>query len=137
MIEIKKITAKNTWPLRHAVMWPDKPIHYIQLPKDQEGIHFGLYADHQLCSVISLFIDGNEAQFRKFATVVAEQGKGYGSQLLHYLMQEAKHQQVQRVWCNARKDKIGFYHRFGLEETEKEFDKGGIRYVVMEKKETT
>lgn len=34
--------------------------------------------------------DDERAQFRKFATLQQEQGKGYGSQMLNYTIQEEK-----------------------------------------------
>lgn len=65
--------------LRHEVMWPDEDFDYIKLKDDDAGIHFGLFKENMLISVVSLFVDKDEAQFRKFATLKSEQGKGYGS----------------------------------------------------------
>ncbi|MGY8913700.1 MAG: GNAT family N-acetyltransferase [Flavobacteriales bacterium] len=132
-IRIKSISAPSTWPLRHAVMWPDKPMDYIKLPQDQLGSHFGLFLDKELVTVASLFIIDSKAQFRKLATKTSEQGKGYGSQMLLHLLKEAQRIGVERIWCNARQDKTSFYHKFGLTETPTTFTKGNINYVVMEK----
>lgn len=92
------------------------------------------FEEDQLTSVISLFIEHDEIQFRKFATVKKEQGKGYGSKLLHHVINQAMQMGVKRIWCSARQDKLSFYKKFGLEETNGVFDKGGIRYIVMEKR---
>ena len=83
-IEIREIKAEDTWPMRHKVMWPDQPLDYVILPQDEEGLHYGLFKEDKLISVISLFINQEEAQFRKFATATEAQGKGYGSALLHH-----------------------------------------------------
>lgn len=131
-ITIHPILPSQTWPLRHKVMWPDKPIDYVKLPEDEQGLHFGLFVENQLVSVISLFITGTEAQFRKFATDTAEQGKGYGTQLLAHLIKEAQMAGVKRLWCNARMDKVAYYERFGMQKTKQTFGKGGIDYVIME-----
>ncbi|GAA4842421.1 GNAT family N-acetyltransferase [Algivirga pacifica] len=131
-MEIKKLNSKATWPLRHKVMWPNKPIEYVQLPNDQEGLHLGLFIEEKLVSVISVFVENGEAQFRKFATDMEEQGKGYGTKLLTYLLDYLKQEGVKKVWCNARVEKAFFYNRFGLKETEQRFSKGGIDYVIME-----
>lgn len=133
LLEIKKIEAFETWDLRHRVMWADKPLDYVKLPNDSEGIHFGLFKNDKLASVVSLFINNQEAQFRKLATEISEQGQGYASKLLMYLMQEAEKQQVTKVWCNARVDKTKFYKKFGMYQTDTLFTKGGIDYVIMEK----
>lgn len=78
-IIIKEIVAKETWVLRHRVMWPDENIAYVKLPEDNKGTHYGLFKDSELISVISVFFHNGEAQFRKFATETKEQGFGYGS----------------------------------------------------------
>jgi GNAT superfamily N-acetyltransferase len=130
---ITKIDKEEAWALRHRVMWPDKAFDYIKLEDDHLGIHFGLFKENILISVISLFINNEECQFRKFATLQSEQGKGYGSNLLDYVLREAKDYGVKRIWCNARKNKLGFYKKFGLQETNNSFIKGGKTYVIMEK----
>ncbi|SES65280.1 Acetyltransferase (GNAT) domain-containing protein [Natronincola peptidivorans] len=130
---IKRIEKEETWPLRHKVLWPNKGIEHIKLKDDDNGIHFGLFYEGNLISVISLFIDQDRGQFRKFATHHEEQGKGYGSKLLLHLIEEAKKLGVKVVWCNARKDKCDYYKKFGLAETEKVFSKDGTQYIIMEK----
>lgn len=130
---ITRIDKEQAWEVRHRVMWPDKDFDYIKLEDDDVGIHFGLFKDDSLKSVVSLFIKNEEAQFRKFATLQMEQGKGYGSTLLDYVLKEAKNLDLKRIWCNARKNKIDFYKKFGLQETNFSFTKGGKDYVIMEK----
>ncbi|GAB3811600.1 GNAT family N-acetyltransferase [Pontibacter rugosus] len=122
---IKEIKAEDTWKLRRKVMWPDKEIRYVQLPDDQKGTHFGLYLNNELVAVISLFIEGRRGQFRKFATLPASQGKGYGSLLLRHLIAQAAAKGVEVIWCNARQEKSTFYNRFGLKETNQRFARGG------------
>lgn len=114
-------------------MWPAEPLDYVKLPNDDIGIHYGLFVAGKLISVISLFVDGDEAQFRKFATITSEQGKGLGTRLLSHLMEKAELLEIKKLWCNARLDKTSFYHKFGLKETAHSFVKNGQSYVVMEK----
>lgn len=132
-MEIKKIAAKDTWDVRHRVMWPNENIAYVQLPEDDEGIHYGLFKDSELISVISVFFRDGEAQFRKFATDKNEQGRGYGSALLSYLMEEIRQKDVTKVWCNARSEKTLFYQKFGMEIRGEKYYRGSIEYVKMEK----
>lgn len=131
--EIAEITAAETLRIRHEVMWPDRTIDYVKLPYDNQGQHFGLFINGQLISVISLFIENQQAQFRKFATLNVHQGKGFGSQLLQHVFFLAEQQQFKRIWCNARTDKSSYYAKFGMKETDNTFKKGGIDYVIMEK----
>ena len=130
---ITKVDKEAAWELRHKVMWPDKDLDYIKLEDDDLGTHFGLFKEDILISVISLFISNEEGQFRKFATLQQEQGKGFGSMLLDYVIKEAKNRGVKRLWCNARENKVNFYKKFGLQESNYRFTKGDKSYVIMEK----
>jgi GNAT superfamily N-acetyltransferase len=132
-MNIREISAADTWDTRHEVMWPDKPFDYVQLAEDEQGRHFGVYEGDRIVSVISLFIDGDQAQFRKFATQTDVQGKGYGTALLNYLVDEAGASAIRRLWCNARTSKAAFYEKAGFRKTDKAFKKDGMDYVVMER----
>ncbi|MFB5761867.1 GNAT family N-acetyltransferase [Paenibacillus medicaginis] len=131
-MDIRSIDKESAWRIRHEVMWPDRELAYVQLKDDDMGRHYGLFVGERLVSVVTLFIDQEEAQFRKFATLETEQGKGYGSRLLRHVMEEAKQAGGKRIWCNARREKAAFYRRFGLQETGRMFVKGGKEYVIME-----
>ena len=131
MLEIKQIRPSETWEIRHRVMWANKPFDDIKLPNDDTGLHFGLFRDDVLLSVISLFIENDTAQFRKFATETAEQGKGYGAKLLTHLMEESIRRNVKTLWCNARTSSVGFYEKFGFEVVSESWVKDGIEYVKM------
>ncbi|HHU20417.1 MAG TPA: GNAT family N-acetyltransferase [Bacilli bacterium] len=134
---IKEITQEQAWQIRHNVMWPEKPFDYIKVDGDDRAIHYGLFIETKLISVISLFINNEEAQFRKFATITTEQNKGYGSTLLRHTLIQAKLAGVQRIWCNARTNKSAFYQKFGLQATDQSFSKGGKEYLIMEKQLST
>ncbi|WP_378956519.1 GNAT family N-acetyltransferase [Pelosinus sp. sgz500959] len=132
-MEIKKISMEETWNLRQKVMWPTKSIDYVKLKDDDRGIHYGGFIENRLISVISLFLHDKEAQFRKFATCIVMQNRGYGTQLLEYMLAEANHMGVNRIWCHARMDKVSFYQRFGLEKIGDSFERDGKQYVLMSK----
>jgi predicted GNAT family N-acyltransferase len=130
---ITEISAEKTWDLRHRVMWPNKPLDYVKLPNDNEGIHYGLWKNKKLVSVVSLFIKNEDIQFRKLATEIPEQGNGYATKLLLHVMLLASNKKISRIWCNARTDKIKFYKKFGMKETNHKFSKENIDYVIVEK----
>lgn len=132
-MDVRRIAPEDTWPLRHRVMWPNQLPDFVKVTEDHWGLHYGLFVQNQLVSVVSLFIKDGEAQFRKFATEVAEQGKGYGSYLLGYVLNEASTQGAIRIWCNARTEKASYYERFGLTKTNHTYVKEGIEFVVMER----
>lgn len=114
-------------------MYPDKPFDFVKLPNDFDGLHFGLYRDHQLTGVVSLFQESDSYQFRKLAVLPEWQRLGYGSALLNYVTDFCKIQVAEKLWCNARVDAKAFYAKFGFAETEISFTKNGIDFVVMEK----
>ena len=129
---IRPVTSAQTYALRHAVLWPDKPLAYVQLSDDEAGQHFGAFEEERLVAIISLFVraDGT-ARFRKFATSPAWQGRGIGSALLRYTMAAATAQGAHSLWCDARQHTLAFYERFGLLPEGAIFYKGPIAYVRL------
>ena len=130
-MDIRQIQPEDTYDIRHKVLWAHKPKDFVKVDEDTEGVHFGLFEDNQLLSVVSLFYKNDEVQFRKFATLTAFQGRGYGTQLLKYIFQLIENQGIKKVWCNARSHKSAFYTKFGMKETDVRFMKEGLEYVVM------
>lgn len=133
MSEIEQIAPIVTRRLRQDVLYPNQPIDSILLEEDDTGIHFGLYEENKLIAVVSLFIRGQEAQFRKFATDTNYQNRGYGSKLLQYIIHYANTEGVQKIWCNARTSAVLFYKKHGLTTSGESFVKGEIEYIKMEK----
>lgn len=118
--------------IRNQVMYPEKDVNYVKLANDKEGIHMGYFIDEKPVSVFSIFLENNKIQFRKFATLIEYQRKGYGSKLIEWLLKYASDMQFESVWCNSRYDKRNFYKSFGFKETNKIFERDGIKYVILE-----
>ncbi len=133
MLKIKKIQASETWELRHQVMAPNRPFNSIKLAKDEMGLHFGLFYEEKLISVISLFVEKDNAQFRKFATEISEQGKGYGSILLNHIIEESIKNNVKNLWCNARMTALGFYQKFDFKAVSETWMENEIEYIKMQR----
>jgi GNAT superfamily N-acetyltransferase len=131
-VVIQPIEPSQTYALRHAVLWPDKPLAYVQLPDDATGQHYGAFVAEELVAVISLFVgtDG-VARFRKFATAPAWQGRGVGTALLQHVIAVARAQGASALWCDARQNTLPFYQRFGLVPEGEVFYKGDIPYVRL------
>jgi ribosomal protein S18 acetylase RimI-like enzyme len=113
-------------------MWPDKPIEFVQLEEDNKGLHFGVFDQEKLVSIVSCFVDNQEMQFRKLATLKEYQGKGIASELLNFIFEIAKKQNLSKIWCNARSNKKSFYEKFGMTDTHKTFSKEGQEFTIME-----
>ena len=131
-VTIQPIEPAQTYALRHAVLWPAKPLAYVQLPDDEAGQHFGAFVGGALVAVISLFIGADgEARFRKFATDPAWQGRGVGSALLRHVVGVAQAQGASQLWCDARQNTLPFYQRFGLIPEGAVFFKSEVPYVRL------
>ncbi|MVM32619.1 GNAT family N-acetyltransferase [Spirosoma sp. HMF4905] len=129
MISIRAITPDQTYPLRHSVLWPDKPFDYVKVENDHEGYHFGAFLDDELVAVISLFVNGQDSRFRKFAARSDRQRQGIGTLLLNHVMAKTKELGATTLWCDARLDAADFYRRFGMEAVSEVFYKGPIAYA--------
>lgn len=133
-MDIRTVDIDTIWRIRQQVMYPQEQVSYVQLPEDNSGKHLGLYINDKLVSIVSLFEQGKDIQFRKFATLADEQGKGYGSQLLDHVMQQASAEGKQLIWCNARVSASSFYEKFGMYTTGESWWKKDIEFIKMEKR---
>ncbi len=113
-------------------MYPELPFDSVKLADDFEGTHFGLYLNHKLTGVVSLFHEGDVYQFRKLAIQNDVQKSGLGTKLMEYILDFCKIQKASKLWCNARVNAKEFYYKFGFSETGKTFFKDGYDFVVME-----
>ena len=119
--------------MRQAVMYPQESISFVQLEDDETGLHWGLYAEGELVSVISLFDRDNSVQFRKFATRTDRQGKGFGTKLLQHVMNWAHANGKKSIWCNARLTATAIYKKFGMQAVGNTWQKWGLDFIKMEK----
>lgn len=132
-INIREVPIEIVWDMRREIMYPDEPLDFVKLENDDGGIHLGLYENNRLVSVISLFEDDENIQFRKFATTVSEQGKGFGTKLLKHVMEWAMENRKKSIWCNARLSATALYQKFGMKPAGKTWKKWGIEFIKMEK----
>lgn len=130
---IEQITPYLTHRLRRDVMYPEKKVFEMEMPDDNDGIHFGAFKENKLVGVVSLFQEGTVFQFRKLAVDTSLQKTGIGNALLTYAIDYAIETGGTRIWCNARDSAIGFYLKAGFSKTGKLFLKDGIDYAIMEK----
>lgn len=132
-ISVTEANYNDVLKLRQEVMYPDKNIDFVKLPDDDKGIHLGLFEDGTLISVVSIFMNKDRSvQFRKLATRKDMQGKGYGYILLKWLKDYANDVKLNRLWCNARIETLGFYKKAGFVETDEKFSRDGHDYVIVE-----
>jgi len=133
IMKICKITSEQTIPIRHAVLWPDKPTDFCILPDDAQGLHYGVFFQARLVTVASIYINGKHARLRKFATLENFQGNGCGTTLIQYIIEELSAMEIESLWCDARLTAVAFYNRLGFEMEEAHFLKHGVAYCRMTK----
>lgn len=132
-VRIIDVPLDTIWKIRWEVMYPGQEPEIVKVEGDDQATHLGLEVDGRLVSVLSLFPDGKRMQFRKFATLVDEQGKGYGTRLLSHVMESVANEGYKLIWCNARLSATSLYRKLGMEQKGGIFGKNGIDYVIMEK----
>ena len=132
-MEIKPVPLADIWAMRQTVMYPQESLEFVKLPDDEAGLHWGVYVRDELVSVVSVFEQYGQVQFRKFATVAHLQGKGYGTALLQYVLEWAKRKGKKSIWCNARLSATGIYKKFGMQATGDTWQKYGLAFIKMEK----
>jgi predicted GNAT family N-acyltransferase len=142
-MEIRQIDAKDTYNIRHKVLRPNGDISECEFDGDDKEVtfHLGAYIDEDLCSVASFYLDNHpdikeEYQFRLrgMATLEEFQSQGLSRALLKTAFPIIKKNHVNTLWCNARKNAIGFYEKVGFETISPEFDIPTIGPHVLMKK---
>ncbi|GLX78543.1 N-acetyltransferase [Thalassotalea insulae] len=130
-MKIQKITWQQALPVRHCVLWPTKPLSFCKITSDETADHYGAFINDKLVCVASIYIDGDNARLRKFATLPAFQSRGVGSKVIEHIVSELKKLKISYFWCDARTTALTFYQKFGLDVQGPEFTKSGLPYYKM------
>jgi ribosomal protein S18 acetylase RimI-like enzyme len=131
-MDIRNIMWNEALPIRHKVLWPNKPLLFCKVAGDEAASHYGVYFNDKLVSVASIYIKDRVARLRKFATLTEFQGRGIGSSLIAHIMKELGTHGIEVFWCDARKTAISFYKKLGMKQHGAEFNKSGVSYFKME-----
>jgi GNAT superfamily N-acetyltransferase len=130
-VDVRMITAAETWPLRLSVLRPNRPLTAAQFPGDDLAStrHFGAFQQDKLVGIVSLFLaempgrPGVSAlQLRGMATGPAVRGAGFGRALLSASVEFARESDRKLIWCNARTSAVEFYRKCGWEISGAEFE---------------
>lgn len=129
MIEIKKISTKDTYPIRLEVLRNNIPLPYkFNGDLDTETFHLGAFKNGKLIAVSSFMksensnFKGTQYQLRGMATLQEYQGYGAGKQLLLRAEDILKSLNIECLWCNARVIALNFYKKQGFLSFGEEFD---------------
>ena len=112
-VTINRVAPELTVGVREAVLWPGRP-DMCRLAEDAQGLHLAAtLGDDQVIGVVSLFVDGAAARFRKFAVLEAHRGAGVGSRLLQAAEDEAASAGAAHIECDARAETAAYYEKRG------------------------
>lgn len=122
-VEVRPISTPETWPLRLAVLRPNRPLEAAQFPGDDLPItkHLGAFRKGELVGIASLFVaempghPGVAAlQLRGMATAPEVRRQGIGRALVQACLAHARAQHVEIFWMNARLTAVPFYRKLGF-----------------------
>src|SRR4051812_8125338 len=112
-MKIKRISTDECLPLRSKVLRPFHPLSACQFPMDSQSVHFGVFIDHALVSIISAhpedhesFREKNQWRIRGMATEPSLQSQGLGGEALEALLAWGRSEPLPLFWCNAREKAI-------------------------------
>ena len=112
-VTINRVAPEATVGVREAVLWPGRP-DMCRLAEDEQGLHLAATTvNEDVVGVVSLFVDGAEARFRKFAVLEAHRGAGVGSRLLQAAESEAASAGAAHIECDARAEMAAYYENRG------------------------
>ena len=118
--QIKKISALETYPVRHPVLREGKPLESCLFEGDtlNTTFHLGIFHHDKLVGVCSflkskhtLLKNEYQYQLRGMAILKEKQSLGLGKLILSYGENLLKQQNTQIIWCNAREKAVEFYKK--------------------------
>ncbi|WP_348813395.1 GNAT family N-acetyltransferase [Flavobacterium maritimum] len=144
MQSIKKISAIETFPVRHPVLRSEKPIESCHFEGDdlETTTHFGLFDENKLIGVISifeaknkLFSEEKQFQIRGMAVLNEHQKKGLGASLVEHSEKYCLDNDSDLIWFNARTEATGFYEKMNYQKIGSSFEikEVGEHFVMFKK----
>jgi predicted GNAT family N-acyltransferase len=146
----RRITAEETYDLRHAVLRPGRARETVLFAGDHDAgtSHWGSFTDDgRLAAIATLMraplpegvaVSGGRGgpawQIRGMASSSEARGRGYGSAVLSAALAYAGAEDPRApVWCNARVVALDFYRAHGFETVGAEFEVPGVgpHYVMV------
>ena len=134
-MEILRINATETYPIRHQMLRPSfsyEECHFAG-DDDDQTFHLGVRIDNKFVSIASFYYERHPGlcgehhyRLRGLSTLPSYQKQGLSYALLETAFPIIRQNMCTLVWCNARVSAIGFYEKLGLGKTGREFSIPGI-----------
>ncbi len=143
-IVVDRIPVESVYPLRQAILRPDKPFDFSIYPSDRETttLHLGAFNEGQLVGIASLYhespseaADPGAWRLRDMGVLEPLRRQGYGRALLHACLAHIINSGDDLLWCNVRASAVPFYlaHDFQMREESFEMPGFGPRFFMWRK----
>ncbi|NVK09865.1 MAG: GNAT family N-acetyltransferase [Tenacibaculum sp.] len=129
MIKIKNISAQETYKIRLAVLRNNIDLPYkFKEDEFENTFHLGAFYNNKLVGIASFMrnridvVKGEQYQLRGMATLPEVRGMGAGTSLIEEAKRTLKAKDINVLWCNARKEAVGFYESLNFVTIGEEFE---------------
>ena len=123
-LELRRATADEIFPLRHAVLRPGKPESASVYPDDDTAVHIGAWEGGTLVGCATVFPDpwkgshdwpADDAAWRLRGMAVdpSRHRTGVGRSVLAAVVEAAVEGGAPILWANARSTALAFYEANG------------------------
>lgn len=128
-----------SWEAEASVLQDIRTTVFIQeqqIPVSLEWDEFDIISLHMLAfnnhgkpvGTARLLPDGH---IGRMAVLKEWRGKGYGSAMMHQILDELRSRDMQKTMLNAQTSAVNFYEKFGFHVYGEEFVEAGIPHVKM------
>jgi len=123
VIEVREIATAETYPVRHVVLRPGRPLESCYYPKDDDAgtFHLGVFVDGRLAGVATYLRDAHPElparepwRLRGMAVVEEFQSLGLGRALVDAAYPRLAVAGCDMLWFTAREPAVGFYEKQGF-----------------------
>jgi len=145
-VEIQRVTAAQTFPLRQRVLRPHDTIDELSQPDDghRDTAHFAAVEDGNVIGAASVRRElapgttqpqaTSSWRLRGMATADGRRSQGIGAAVLVAVLEHVARHGGGLVWCNARLGAVAFYERAGFVTRGERWDDPTIGpHVAMER----
>lgn len=131
-MEVRIISATQTYSLRHKVLWPHKVNTsdcFIDIDDEPLAFHVGVFDENDLISIGSFFAQPSPKiqaispyRLRAMATDKSFHQRGAGKLLIEFAISVLKQRNCDVLWCDAREIAVGFYSSLGFSKIDQPYE---------------
>jgi len=131
---VNYIGTAEALDLRNRVLRNNAGFDQCVFPTDESpgNFHLGKLIADKIVSIATFYPEDHKGhgaggfRLRGMATDPAFSGRGYGSELIKFAINELRSANASYIWCHARSSAAGFYLKLGFEVISDEFEVPGI-----------